>query len=215
LQSLEGIIAPRRSYYQKYGFKSDVEAINHLFTLSDSMERDPAGTILHLARSANVDLNRLLSGGAQQPPQQTQQPFQPQPNIQEQVSEAVAMQFAKMTVQEFEQSPPEHYQEVKPLMQILLERGEAKDLKDAYEQAIWARPDIRSKVLESQRAEEEQKRLQAQAAKAEKKVKAANASLSGAPHGTPATTPASKTGVNRGKFGDVADDVRAAIAALN
>ena len=59
------------------------------------------------------------------------------------------------------------------------------------------------------------KRLQAQAAKADKKVKAANASLSGAPHGTPATTPASKTGVNRGKFGDVADDVRAAIAALN
>jgi hypothetical protein len=175
------------------------------------MERDPAGTILHLARSANVDLNRLISGGAQQPPQQQPQQFQP-PNIQEQVSEAVAMQFAKMTVQEFEQNPPEHYQEVKPLMQILLEKGQASDLQDAYDKALWATPELRTKVLEAQRAEEEQKRLATQQAKVEKKTKAANASLSGAPHGAAAVPP--RPAGNRGQFGDVADDVRAAVAGL-
>ena len=215
LQSLEGIIAPRRSYYQKYGFKSDVEAINHLFTLSDSMERDPTGTILHLARSANIDSSRLISGGAQQPPQQQIQPqqFQPQPNLETQVSEAVAMQFAKMTVQEFEQSPPEHYQEVKPLMQILLEKGQASDLQDAYDRSVWMNPETRNKMLESQRAEEEQKRITTQQAKTQRKVQAANASLSGAPHGTPATPPRTGPKVG-GQFGDVADDVRAAVAAL-
>lgn len=213
LKTIEGIIAPRRDYYQKYGFKSDAEAINHLFTLSDFLERDPYGAVAHIARSAGVDLNRLISGGAQQPQPQQHQPqtFQ-QSDIQQQVSEAVAMQFAKMTVQEFEQNPPEHYQEVKPLMQMLLEKGHAQDLQDAYDKAVWMNPDIRSRMLEAQKAEEEAKRLATQQAKVEKKTKAANASLNGAPHGTPATAPP-KAGP-KGTFGDVADDVRAAISAL-
>lgn len=206
LRTLEGIIAPRREYYQRFGFKSDAEAINHLFTLSDSMERDAAGTLANLARHYGVDMARLSGGQHQIQPNQT-----PPVNIEQTVSEAVAMQFAKMTVAEFEQNAPEHYQEVKSLMQILLEKGQATDLQDAYDKAVWANPDIRTKVLEAKRAEEEQKRLATQTAKVTQKVKAANASLNGAPHGTPASVP--KT-APRGAFGDVADDVRAAISSL-
>ncbi len=205
LQELDGIIGPRRSYYQRFGFKSDAEAINHLFTLSDSMERDPAGTLRHLAQFYRVDLS--LPGN---PQGQTQQ--QTQPNISAEVAEQVAMQFARMTVQEFEQQPPEHYQAVKPLMKLLLENGEAQDLQDAYDKAIWMKPDIRTKMLESQKTEEEQKRLSAQTAKVDKKTKAANASLNGAPHGAAATPPKSP---NRGPLNDVADDVRAAVASLS
>jgi len=207
LRSLEGIIAPRREYYQRFGFKNDVEAINHLFTLSDSMERDPAGTIAHLARHYGVDLTKP-SG---QQPQQIQPQQQPV-NIQEQVSEAVAMQFAKMTVQEFEQNAPEHYQDVKPLMTLLLEKGQASDLQDAYDKAVWMNPDIRTKMLEAQRAKEQQELVAKQATKVQQKVKAANASLNGAPHGVPSTAP--KPAGAKGQFGDVADDVRAAISSL-
>ena len=209
LRTLEGVIAPRRDYYQRFGFKNDAEAINQLFTISDSMERDPAATISFLAQHYGVDINRL--SGGQQSPQQPQQTFQ-QPNINEQVKEAVAMQFATITVQEFEQNAPEHYQEVKPLMQILLEKGQASDLQDAYDKAVWANPDIRSKVLEAQRVKEAQELASKQTAKVQQKVKASNASLNGAPHGTPASQP--KSTANRGQFGDVADDVRAAMASL-
>ena len=52
------------------------------------------------------------------------------------------------------------------------------------------------------------------AAKVNRKMAAANASLSGAPHGTPASAPRSN-GSSHGKFGDIADDVRAAMAALS
>jgi hypothetical protein len=62
-------------------------------------------------------------------------------------------------------------------------------------------------------------RVQAELAKAEKqrqrvvqKTKAANASLSGAPHGISSAPTAKRNG--KGSFGDIADDVRSAIQSL-
>lgn len=208
-QEIDGIIAPRRAYYQRFGFKSDAEAINHLLTLSDSMERDAPSTLVHLARHYNVDLARL-TGGQAQPGQQQPQP-QPSVDLDSKVQEQVALQFARMTVQEFEQQPPEHYQEVKPLMKQLLEIGQAADMQDAYDKAVWMHPETRAKLLEA-KATEDAKRVQAQKPAIEKKIKASNASLSGAPHG--ATAPSRPNGAARGAFGEVADDVRAAIAQL-
>lgn len=49
----------------------------------------------------------------------------------------------------------EFFNDVRNDMAILLEGGRAKDLKDAYEQAIWMNPDVRS-VLLSRRGQEEQ-----------------------------------------------------------
>lgn len=211
-QELEGVIAPRRSYYQRFGFKSDAEAVNHLMTLSDSMERNPGATIAHLAQHYGVDLRTLTGGQVQQNPQLQQPQQQQQPDIARTVQEQVEMTFARMTVQEFEADPPEHYQEVKPLMQKLLQMGEATDLKDAYDKAVWMRPDLRQQVLDSQKAAEEAKRVQAQQAAAAKKKVAANASLNGAPHGTPVTQ---RSTAQKGSFGEVTDDVRAAIAQLS
>lgn len=206
LKALEGIIAPRRDHYQRFGFKDDAQAINHLFTLSDSMERDPRATIAYLAQHYGVD---LTTGGQPPPTQQPQQ--QPLPDIDKKVAEAIEVHNAKMTVREFEANPPEHYQEVKPLMKVLLESGQASGLQDAYEQAIWAKPDIRNRVQEAQQAKAQQELAAKAAIKVVQKTKAANASLTGAPHGAASATPDAKA---NGKFGEVANDVRAAMASL-
>lgn len=47
----------------------------------------------------------------------------------------------------------EHFNEVREDMAALLQAGRAKDLSDAYEQAIWANPTIRTQLLAKQQAE--------------------------------------------------------------
>lgn len=79
-------------------------------------------------------------------------------------------------------SNPEHphFEEVKVHMAALLREGAAKDLKDAYEQACWARSDIRTSLLAQQRAEDEQKRKSEAKRKAEK-AKRNSVSITGGP----------------------------------
>jgi hypothetical protein len=78
-----------------------------------------------------------------------------------------------------------HYSEVKAHMAALLREGVAKDLQDAYDQAVWARPDTRATLEAQRRAEEEQKRRTEAKAKAEA-AKRRNVSLTGGPGNTAA-----------------------------
>lgn len=74
----------------------------------------------------------------------------------------------------------EHFEQVKPHLAALLTNGLAKDLQDAYDQAVWARPDLRATVLAAQ----QQTAKQAQATQAQARATAAKqaaASVSGAP----------------------------------
>lgn len=79
-----------------------------------------------------------------------------------------------------------HYSEVKAHMAALLREGAATDLKDAYEQACWSRPDIRATLLAQQSAEEEQKRKDDAKAKAEA-ARRKSVSLDGGTSGQPAS----------------------------
>lgn len=76
-----------------------------------------------------------------------------------------------------------HFESVKPHMAALLKEGLAKDMDDAYEQAVYARPDIRSTVLQSQQAELEAKRVADAKAKADAARKASG-SITGSPGAT-------------------------------
>ena len=75
-------------------------------------------------------------------------------------------------------------------MAALLKDGLAKDLQDAYDQAVYARPDIRSTLLEQQLAEKEAKRVADAKAKADAARKA-----SGSVTGSPGATAPSKSNV--------------------
>jgi hypothetical protein len=202
LRELDTIIAPRREYYQRYGFKNDAAAINHLFALSDEFERDPGGAVKRTLQSmppAHAEQVRQALGVAQSGPSQQQ--------IQERmaaaaVAEAEARGAAKAEVRHWEKTAGEHYGLVKPLMQQLLETGAAVDLNDADAKACAQTPAVQSI--------EQQKRA---SVRRERQVRASNASLSGTPHGiTPA--PVRNDKASPGQFGDVADDVRAAVHSL-
>jgi hypothetical protein len=78
-----------------------------------------------------------------------------------------------------------HYESVKGHMAALIGQGLAKDLQDAYEQAVWARPDTRATLAAQQRADEEQKRRADAKQKAEA-AKRKNVSVTGGPGNTAA-----------------------------
>jgi len=82
-------------------------------------------------------------------------------------------------VERFKADKP-YFEDVRYLMGTLLDSGQAKDLQDAYDMAVYANPSIRSRVLAEQQATSSQRNVQAaqeQAAKA----KSAAISVNGAP----------------------------------
>lgn len=68
----------------------------------------------------------------------------------------------------------EHFEQVREDMAALLQAGRAKDLSDAYEQAVWANPQTRAAMLAKQQAEVAAK-VEAERKAQEAKAKRANA----------------------------------------
>jgi hypothetical protein len=190
-QELESILAPRRSTYQQFGFQNDVQAVNHLLTISDAVERDPAGTLAFLIRHYRVDPGALFQRLQGQPVQQ-QQFVQQQPMTEEQRGWLNAQQ----QLAAFEAQAPADYERHKPRMAELLWKGEVSTLADAYATA---------------KQEQAIKPYQDRAA-LERKRRASNASVHGAPYGNPAPR---KSQASVGSFNEVADDVREAIGQLS
>jgi hypothetical protein len=112
---------------------------------------------------------------------------------------------AQTEIQAFAADPKHtHYETVKGHMAALIGNGAAKDLQDAYDQAVWAMPDTRATVLAQQRAEDEQKRAKAAADKAALARKK-GVSVTGGPGSTVSAAPGSK--------GSVRADLEEAFAA--
>lgn len=76
----------------------------------------------------------------------------------------------------------QHFEQVRGHMAALLQSGLASDLQDAYDQAVWARPDLRQALL-SQREAEQRAASQEAASKKVQQAQSAGVSLSGSPGG--------------------------------
>ena len=73
-----------------------------------------------------------------------------------------------------------HFDAVKPEMAALLQGGRAQSLQDAYDMAVWARPDIRSSLIAQQSQAAEAKRVAEARAKADA-ARRAGGSVTGSP----------------------------------
>lgn len=114
----------------------------------------------------------------QQQVQQLQGQITQQTSLKEQQEQSVINQQIETFAADTNAHP--HFESVKPHMAALLKDGLAQNLQDAYDQAVYARPDIRS-ILEAQKSSEaEAKRLADTKAKAEA-AKRAGSSLRGSP----------------------------------
>jgi hypothetical protein len=187
---IEQMMAPRRQAFQQYGMKSDAEAIERLLLVSDGMAQNPAGTLAFLSQQFDVGPQQIFPG------------MQSSQQVETIIAQRVQLALAQAEVQRFEQRAPEHYGLVKSLMGQLLQSGAASSMADAYKLAIAQHPAVQS--IEKQRRDRERR---------EQRIRAADASLSGAPHGISETPPRSNGRSSNGKFGDIADDVRAAMNA--
>ena len=130
-------------------------------------------------QQSNVDPNvqHALSRVQQLEQQLMNQQYQQK---QEQERKQQAEQASLMTlIEEFSSKPDHpHFETVRDDMSRMLQSGYAETLDDAYDKAVWARPDIRSTLLKDQEA----KRINEQANVA-KTAKAKAVGLKGSPSG--------------------------------
>lgn len=150
--------------------------------------QDPMHPVLHQLQQQIAELR----GSRQQEMQQRQQ------------AEEAALQTQ---VQAFAADPSRiHFEKVRPHMAALLQSGLAKDLADAYDQAVRANPETYS-VLDAQRAnaaaEEERKAKEARVAAARN----AGSSITGAPGGV---SPSNAANSDRNLRDTIRDSLQAA-----
>ena len=167
-------IAPYQQHLQKLGVDAPT-AINALMradvTLRTSDPATKAQYFAQLAREYGIDLSQV----------QNQQPLDPQTQFlhqqlnelrqQQQLWQNQLQQQEQMRVQQelqqFATADRKHFDAVRNDMADLLETGKAKDLQEAYDMAVWMRPDVRQTLIEQQLADAQSKALaQAQAQRA-------------------------------------------------
>ncbi len=209
---LEQAIAPHRDTLVRDA--GSVESgINQLMQFYNLFLTNPQGLIHHIARTRGIDLGAPqgqppAQGGTPQTPdinstiaQAVQQAIAP---IQERFQQTETQQISQ-TIEAFRADPAHPYfNDVSVHMGHLIKAGAAKDMQDAYDQAIWANPAIRTQLLAAQTEEAKTN----QAAAADKARKAAAASLRGSPLPNGSSNGATSQGSS------VLDDVRAAAAEI-
>lgn len=163
--------------------KAVKQLLNTAYVLRTGTPQQKMQLIHQVARDYGVNLggqpqpmNQELHSLQQQVQQLTQKLAEKETKEQQQAQTTVQQQ-----IEAFAADPKNtHFHEVEAHMAALLQGGVAKDLQDAYDQAVWARPELRSTLLQSQQAEAEAKRKEAARAQVEAARKAGS-SVSGAP----------------------------------
>ena len=110
------------------------------------------------------------------------------------------------TIEQFK-SDPAHtfFDNVRPQMAALLESGFAKDLKEAYDAACWANPEIRDLLIKQQSSGNGQAAQVASNAAAATQARRAAKAVTGAP------SPGFKEAPKEGQRMSIRDNIRAAI----
>lgn len=181
------------------------------YTLRNGTPHQKSEALHRIAQTFNVDLNLAHQQGAASPElaelRQQVLDLKRAQQGQDQERQQREDQSLQQTIAEFSTAPGhEHFDRVRTRMGALLDSGEAKDMEDAYQQAIWAHPDIRSTLIEAQSKAAEEKRQADQKAKAEA-AKSAAVSVKGSPGGSRPLNGATS-------HGSIADDLRAAMAEV-
>lgn len=151
--------------------------------------------LINLAQQYQIDMqgvfNRLTGKQQNQVPPQVQQLQQQIADLQRQIQESTQTRATteqaqyQTEIERFASDPANlYFENVRPAMAALIRDGVAKDLKEAYDMACWARPDIRPLLLQ----QTEQQKQEAAKAKAQQ-ARAAAVSVSGAPAGSAGNVP--------------------------
>ncbi|ULQ46948.1 hypothetical protein JN531_001370 [Flagellatimonas centrodinii] len=158
-EQFEQAIGPYKDMIAAEG-GTPITAVQNLLQTAASLRRDPQGTIRQLATQFGVSL-----GGNGQQDQLYLQAMQRVSALENQIRQ---QELTKRQQQDSEisegilsfqnevdasgQPLHPHFESVREEMAALLAAERAKTLQDAYEMAVWARPDIRTILLQQQQA---------------------------------------------------------------
>lgn len=190
------VLAPYRQNLQMSGL-NESQYVQQLVSTAAYLQQNPVEGLKHLARQYGVDMSAFgPSEEAEyvdpQFAQLNQRLNEVQGSIQAQQQQAAQANIAALQQQidDFQNAKDDqgnllhpHFESVKAHMQGLLSSETAKDLQDAYDQAVWAAPEIRSDLLKLQQekaAKEREAARKAEVAKAKKagkKVKPSKADV--------------------------------------
>lgn len=172
-RAYDQVITPYRDYLQTLGVDAPT-AINTLLNADKTLRTgDPATKAAYFAKLAQeygIDLGQVQQPAPVDPNtqflmQQMNSLRQQQELWQNQIQQQERAR-AEAELSEFAVGKP-YYPSVRSDMADLLESGKAKTLSEAYDMAVWMRPDIRQTLIEQQLAEAQRKAIeQAQAARA-------------------------------------------------
>lgn len=174
--SIERVIAPYAQTMQKLGVTPD-QAISEFMaadhTLRFGTQQEKSAYLAQLAHNYGVDLGQTAEAHANFNPQQhalqiQNQQLQAQLQNYHQTQQQQVEESLNSEINAFAADPSHsHFEAVRGHMAALIQAGQAKDLADAYEQAIYANPTTRAAVLQQQvAAQREEAAKKAQAAKA-------------------------------------------------
>lgn len=211
---LDAIFAPHRDRLTLAG----IDEFKYVETLmkADEMLRGPQAqqALAQLARMYGIQpLAPQLDQNGQ--PVQTQQDHPLIQQLQQQVQnlesqlktfstsqEEAVMSEVRSEIEQFRQDPAHiYFENVKPLMKVLIESGQAKDLKDAYERACRADPEV-WQVLQAEQVKPQSK----------------TATRAGGPQVTGSPSLGNRQPVTNGAVNPtstIEDDVRAALGELS
>ena len=162
----DAAIAPYQQHLQRLGVDAPT-AIQALMkadvTLRTSDPATKAQYFAQLAREYGIDLGQVQQPTPQDPQtaylmnqlnelRQTQQMWQNQIQQQEQMK-------AQQELQLFGSAERPHFDAVRNDMADLLETGKATTLQEAYDMAVWMRPDVRQSLIDQQLADAQRKAL--------------------------------------------------------
>jgi hypothetical protein len=173
-KAYDQVIAPYQQHLQSLGVDAPT-AISALMRADVTLRTsDPATKAIyfrHLAREYGIDLEQAQN--MPQPDPQTQYLMQQLQTLQQQQQtwqnqiQAQERARTQSEIEAFKTQAP-HFDAVRGDMADLLQAGKASTLQEAYDMAVWMRPDTRQSLVEQQRIEAQRKALeeaQAQRAK--------------------------------------------------
>ena len=194
-EALDEIYGPFRDDFQRAGM-DDVAATRQLLAAHKYLREDPQQAIKWLAKSYGVDLTAVNDDTATdeyadpQMKAMQQQIAQLQGTINNQQLQAQNMQKQEVLtmIDNFRTAKDAdghlkhpHFKTVQDQMSGLISSGVAKDIASAYEMAVYANPETRSKVLEEQAKKTTKQEVKAEAVQKAKKQQRVNVKGSGTP----------------------------------
>lgn len=203
-RSMYQAVSPYEAAFRSEGVSAPqyvANVLNVAYTLRTADPFTKAQTLATLAQQFGVDLKLLAptTDGQPQNPEiaalrQQYSELHNERQREKQERERAAQEARQREEQEVQQaihtfaSDPAHkyIQAVAPVMGALLQSGQAQTMKEAYEMAIYARPDIRAQLQAEEKAKQE---AAAAAARKAEEAKRKGKSIRGGPGGSMPAAP--------------------------